>query len=182
MGWRKATHGKIIGDLTIRWLGQAADEPLGVGGIGPCQPALALLGQGRRQAGVDRGGLHQAQGRLVMLTALWLQESGTHGQAGLYGRLEALALAYQGERPDLEAEDLTTVVVRGLADPLALAGPASTPHRLGFILGKLRVGHGPRVNGNQGRQWLVTQADLDRWVESYGMRVGGAEGGKEERG
>ncbi len=55
------------------------------------------------------------------------------------------------------------------------AGSALTAHRLGFILGKLRVVRGGRINGNQGRQWVLTRADLERWAVSYGMRGEGKE-------
>ncbi len=142
-----------------------------------------------------------------MAVALWLE---THGQAGLYARLEQLALAYQGERPDLEADDLTTLVVKGLvglcqlqarraigpqpletfhirmaelvpvvqglAEHYALADRAITAHRLGFILAKLCVSHARRLTASQGRHWLVTRADLERWKVSYGLRADGRGG------
>lgn len=49
--------------------------------------------------------------RAVLGVALWLEE---YGLAGLHGRLERLALDYQAERPELEGDDLTTVVVKVL--------------------------------------------------------------------
>jgi hypothetical protein len=49
--------------------------------------------------------------RAVLAVALWLEH---HGQTWLHARLEQLALAYQSERPDLEAEDLSTLVVKAL--------------------------------------------------------------------
>ena len=49
--------------------------------------------------------------RAVLGVALWLEQ---YGVEGLHGRLEQLALAYQAERPELEADDLTTLVVRVL--------------------------------------------------------------------
>jgi hypothetical protein len=48
----------------------------------------------------------------VLGVALWLQEA--HGVSGLHTRLEQLALAYQAERGELEAEDLTGLVVKTL--------------------------------------------------------------------
>ena len=141
---------------------------------------------------------------------LWLEH---HGLSGLHDRLERLALAYQAERSGLEADDLTTLVVRAisglchqaasraigptppetfhirmaelvpvvqaLANHLSLSGGNITAHRLGFVLAKLRVSHGPRLNGNQGRQWLVTRADLQRWSVSYGIRPPAPEGRNE---
>ena len=49
--------------------------------------------------------------RAVLGVALWLEP---FGLAGLHGRLEQLALAYQAERSELEADDLTSVVVKVL--------------------------------------------------------------------
>jgi hypothetical protein len=148
--------------------------------------------------------------RAVLAVGLWLEH---HGLSGLHDRLERLALAYQSERRELEADDLTTLVVRAiialcqqaasraigptppdkfhirmaelvpvvqaLANHLSLAGGSITAHRLGFLLAKLRVSHGPRLNGNQGRQWLVTRDDLERWSLSYGIRLPAPEGRNE---
>jgi len=49
--------------------------------------------------------------RAVLAVALWLQDGGV---AGLFDRLQALSIAYQAERSQLEAEDLTAIVVRAL--------------------------------------------------------------------
>ena len=49
--------------------------------------------------------------RAVLAVALWLE---AHGQTGLHARLEQLALSYQSERTELESDDLTTLVVKGL--------------------------------------------------------------------
>ena len=43
--------------------------------------------------------------------ALWLDDNGTNG---LFERLEALSVAYQAERADLEMGDLTALVIRAL--------------------------------------------------------------------
>ena len=143
--------------------------------------------------------------RAVLGVALWLQEA--HGVSGLHTRLEQLALAYQAERGELEAEDLTGLVVKTLmylfqkgaersllpgpleaydvhmADILtivqALAGGEGMPvrtitaQRVGFVLGKLRVG---RVHANDGRVWRVTREEVKRWLGSYGVRREGEEG------
>ena len=135
--------------------------------------------------------------RAVLGVALWLEDCGV---AGLHGRLEQLALSYQAERPELEADDLTTVVVRVLMYqyqqyarrsllpgpleaasvqmseilPLVMAltrtngetGRGLTPQRIGFVLNKLRVGRG-RVNGKEGRVWVVTREEVTRWARSY---------------
>ncbi len=49
--------------------------------------------------------------RAVLAIGRWLEGLGVRG---LYARLEGLALAYQDERPELEADDLTTLVVRAI--------------------------------------------------------------------
>jgi hypothetical protein len=49
--------------------------------------------------------------RAILAVALWLDD---HGVTGLATLIEALAKAYQAERPDLEMGDLTTLAVRGL--------------------------------------------------------------------
>jgi hypothetical protein len=137
--------------------------------------------------------------RAVLAVGLWLEQ---HGVEGLYERMEALALSYQGERPELEADDLTTVVVKvlmyqyqqyarrsllpgpleavslqmGEILPLVMAltrtngetGRGLTPQRIGFVLNKLRVGRG-RVNGKEGRVWVVTREEVARWARSYGV-------------
>jgi hypothetical protein len=50
--------------------------------------------------------------RASLAVALWLDE---HGVPGLWQRMEALSVAYQSERSDLEAGDLTALVVMALA-------------------------------------------------------------------
>lgn len=148
--------------------------------------------------------------RAVLGVALWLEE---YGVAGLHARLERLALDYQGERPELEADDLTTVVVRVLMYqyqqyarrslkpgplgavslqmseilPMVMAltrnsgetGRGLTPQRMGLVLNKLRVGRG-RVNGKEGRVWVVTREEVARWARSYGVLTN-ARGAREER-
>jgi hypothetical protein len=49
--------------------------------------------------------------RAILAVALWLQDNGV---AGVFDRLEALSVAYQAERPDLEAADITVVVLKAL--------------------------------------------------------------------
>lgn len=60
---------------------------------------------------------------------------------GLYGRLEALACAYQQERPDLETSDLTAHVIRGLCHCAARATCATS-------------------SGQAARDWTVTTAQV----------------------
>jgi len=50
--------------------------------------------------------------RAILALALWLDGQGV---SGLWQRMEALSLAYQSERPDLEAGDLTALVVLAAA-------------------------------------------------------------------
>ena len=47
--------------------------------------------------------------RAILAVALWLDD---HGTAGLFERLDALSVAYQTERTDLEIGDLTALVIR----------------------------------------------------------------------
>jgi hypothetical protein len=49
--------------------------------------------------------------RAILAVALCLQDNGV---AGIFERMEALSMAYQQERPDLEAADTTTVVLKAL--------------------------------------------------------------------
>ena len=49
--------------------------------------------------------------RAILAVAAWLDDNGT---TGLFERLEALSVAYQAERVDLEVGDLTAVVIRAL--------------------------------------------------------------------
>jgi Domain of unknown function (DUF3854) len=49
--------------------------------------------------------------RASLAVALWLDE---HGVGGLWERMEALSVAYQSERPDLEAGDMTALVLMAL--------------------------------------------------------------------
>jgi hypothetical protein len=49
--------------------------------------------------------------RAILAVALWLQDNGV---AGAFDRLEALSVAYQAERSDLEAADITVVVLKAL--------------------------------------------------------------------
>jgi hypothetical protein len=47
----------------------------------------------------------------VLAVAAWLESKGAEG---LFGRMEALSLGYQDERQELENDDLTGLVLRGL--------------------------------------------------------------------
>jgi hypothetical protein len=49
--------------------------------------------------------------RAILAVALWLEEKGV---ADLWQRMEDLSQSYQTERPDLEATDLTILVIRAL--------------------------------------------------------------------
>jgi hypothetical protein len=49
--------------------------------------------------------------RAILAVAAWLDDNGT---VGLFDRLEALSVAYQEERADLEIGDLTALVIRAL--------------------------------------------------------------------
>ena len=66
--------------------------------------------------------------------------------------------------------------MQGLTGHYELAERNINAKRPGFVLGKLRVGRGPRASGNRGRQWLVTRDDLERWSLSYGIRLPWKEG------
>jgi hypothetical protein len=64
--------------------------------------------------------------KAILAVALWLDE---HGVTGLAALMEALAVAYQAERPDLESGDLTALVIRGLVRAVAAAFRASAVNR-----------------------------------------------------
>jgi len=49
--------------------------------------------------------------RAILAVALWLDD---HGTTGLFERMEALSVAYQAERAELEVGDLTALVIRAL--------------------------------------------------------------------
>lgn len=49
--------------------------------------------------------------RAVLAVALWLD---ANGMAGLWDRIEALSIAYQEERVDLEIGDLTAIIIRAV--------------------------------------------------------------------
>ena len=49
--------------------------------------------------------------RAVLATARWLEDQGS---TGLWQRLEQLSWTYQSERPQMETDDFTTLVIRGL--------------------------------------------------------------------
>jgi len=66
--------------------------------------------------------------RASLAVALWLDE---HGVPGLWQRMESLSVAYQSERPDLEAGDLTALVVLALA--AACAGLADPSNRANLL-------------------------------------------------
>jgi hypothetical protein len=51
--------------------------------------------------------------RAILATAKWLDDQGVRG---LYQRMEALSLAYQKQRPELELADSTRVVIQALCD------------------------------------------------------------------
>ena len=92
--------------------------------------------------------------RAVLGVALWLEQ---YGVEGLHGRLEQLALAYQAERPELEADDLTTLVVRVLmyqyqqyANRSMLPGPLEECDvNMGEILPMVQALYSPTGRGNQ---------------------------------
>lgn len=50
--------------------------------------------------------------RAILGVSLWLQEK--HGVAGLFDRMEALSISYQGERADIETADPTRVLILAL--------------------------------------------------------------------
>ncbi|MSP11617.1 MAG: DUF3854 domain-containing protein [Chloroflexi bacterium] len=70
--------------------------------------------------------------RALLAVALWLEERGV---AGLWQRMEDLAVAYQQEKPGLETEDLTASVIRALCQyatstisTISTVSPGDIPH------------------------------------------------------
>jgi hypothetical protein len=133
--------------------------------------------------------------RAVLAVALWLQEE--HGAAGLFGRMEALSMAYQGERADLESDDPTRLAVLALREMAAVSPAAvlrfktaelvervnrlaveqevvgeggdkfTNAKRVGKLLARLRFRQAER-EGNK-HVWRATQAEIEALALSYGM-------------
>jgi len=61
--------------------------------------------------------------RAILATAAWLTDRGVEG---LYKRMHAVSLNYQGERDDMEQTDLTRLVIRALKVCLDLVGDVLT--------------------------------------------------------
>jgi hypothetical protein len=132
--------------------------------------------------------------RAILAVALWLQEE--HGVAGLYGRLEALSVAYQSERADLEADNLTRLAilalramsavypgdvftfktaelaerVNALAEERELV-PAegekfTNTKRLGKLLSRLRLTKARDANK---KGWTATRGEVRTLAVSYGL-------------
>lgn len=137
--------------------------------------------------------------RAPLALALWLQEE--HGAAGLFARLEALSVRYQGERADLEGDDSTRLCLEALGAliPADHAGDYTfetgelcrainarakaegltegdadytTERRLGKLLQRLRFRRAPR--GKTRRRWEVSREDLEARLRAYGLAHGEA--------
>ena len=133
--------------------------------------------------------------RGILAVALWLEE--TSGVDGLCGRMEALSVAYQEERGQLEVGDQTRLLIKALRDMLGAKdhlefGTATLTEKInalakdedlggdhfasftnvkkvGRLLQRLRFKKGQRTSGQ--RRWLVTQNDVDVLAQSYGQGV-----------
>ena len=133
--------------------------------------------------------------RAILAVALWLQEE--HGAAGLFERMEALSIAYQGERADLETADPSRVAILALRDMAASSLTAmfgfktaelveqmnrlaeklelvqgegekfTNGRRVGKLLSRLRFQRSAR--GEDRRGWTASKAEIEALARSYGM-------------
>jgi hypothetical protein len=97
---------------------------------------LARFGAYEKEA-ADRARLSGAAlqpWRAILGVALWLEE---HGETGLYAKLEDLAVAYQGQKVDLEVSDLTRLTVQALLELAGQQGVPSAPGKPGVPSAKL---------------------------------------------
>jgi hypothetical protein len=65
--------------------------------------------------------------RAILAISRWLE---TRGVAGIFGRMEALSLAYQNERPELETPDTTRILLEALCEHAvgAISAKRATKH------------------------------------------------------
>jgi hypothetical protein len=135
--------------------------------------------------------------RLILGVAGWLQHG--HGMGDLFDRLEALSVAYQGERAEAEAEDRTRVLFRALLELSRDAGPDdavkfrpadvarvmnrigveedlceadkafTSARRVGWLLKRQRF---RKCDADEhGKQWEATRKEIEAAACSYGMEV-----------
>jgi len=128
----------------------------------------------------------------ILAVARWLEQRGVDG---LSGRMAALALDYQAERPDLEtfnpsihiARALVDLAQEAIADPFSVTaaqiaervkttmvedgedGLELSSRKVGRVLGQWRLQQQPRPGGKGQRRWLVPQSEIMRLCHSYGL-------------
>jgi hypothetical protein len=135
--------------------------------------------------------------RAVLAVAHWLQER--HGVAGVLDRMQALSVAYQGERGEAEAEDRTRVLFRALLDLSRESGPDDTvtirpgevaqamnriaeaedlaegdkaftsARRVGWLLKRQRFRKGEA--DEHGKRWEATRQEIEAVARAYGVDV-----------
>jgi hypothetical protein len=132
--------------------------------------------------------------RAILAVALWLTDA--HGVEGLFDRMHRLSIAYQTERCELEAHDLTRLLILALQElatrsqnsllefetstvttvinRLALAAEIATeeksftnPIRVGLLLKRLRFQKAPRTADR--KRWQVSKDEVASLARSYGM-------------
>jgi hypothetical protein len=138
--------------------------------------------------------------RSILAVALWLQEC-RRGVPGLFDRLEALSVAYQGERGDYESGDATRVLYRVLLkrvankedrepvlilprdvaeDMNAIARdedlgkpdePFTTSRRVGWMFKRQRFRR-PTQRQEGGKHWQVTRREIEAGARAYGIDPG----------
>lgn len=134
--------------------------------------------------------------RAVLAVALWLEES--FGLKGLFERMEALSVAYQKERCELECSDPTRLAILGLWELCEEEGQEvihfrtaeltnrmnvlavrlevtsegdsfTSTKRLGWLLKRLRL---DKSDSREARGWKTTRAEVRALGSSYGMALG----------
>ncbi len=136
--------------------------------------------------------------RAILGVAYWLDHR--CGMAGLFDRIEALSVAYQTERADMEADNQVRLIVTGL-DELFAAKPNEntlifTPTELAEVINRLvvrdgivmqdeqqltanKLGHKlkalrfdrPPTRSRQSKVWRVTRERLQSLAANYNIRL-----------
>jgi hypothetical protein len=133
--------------------------------------------------------------RAVLAVAHWLEHA--HGAEGLYGRMEALSVAYQSERGEYEDNDQTRVLfralllltgeeghdpVKGLAPGIIAARmkeiaqaedltepdkPFTSARKVGWLMKRQRFKKAPR--NERSKCWQVSREEVVKAASAYGI-------------
>jgi hypothetical protein len=138
----------------------------------------------------------------VLAVAHWLSR---RGLTDLFARMEALSMAYQRERSELETFNPAIYVIRALLelgsrsfeDPLTISasqiaaavkemtdegereedegGVKLSTRRVGMLFGQWRIKRLPRPHNRGPRHWSVSRRDLGRLSASFGLAADAAQ-------